>query len=401
MGILWRRVKSLLLDWGYSVKTDLAPDINNTIKILLYLPQPSYDYRDLPHIVAMARYPGYADVERFEYAQLNALLEIEIDEATRRPLGHANRLSLVEQVNAMDDLSTSENELKNYLVQTIELLRYLKVTRPGWVVMKQVEIEQRMNVAWSRLPGESAPKFENGMVSYQPENVDGMSEARWQPLRNYEKAQKEGYESWQTRLSIGRYTLREAALAFSKATGENAREFCDSLTEALMDGTVPLYKHSSNARAKRLVGVKLSLHEIYFNEVRFKSLNDWLEKEEVYELICWRFPAPQELKSGLGVPEVLKPAKELNKLLDDTNNDRKRWLEIDSSDPPPDQHWYTPARYFARKLVADDPTLFSKKRTLATKVAKCLTAAGIFKRGNKKAPNATTVLKAFTNVVLG
>ena len=62
------------------------------------------------------------------------------------------------------------------------------------------------------------------------------------------------------------------------------------------------------------------------------------------------------------------------------------------------QPWYTPARHFARQLVADDPTLLKKRDQLANKVVQSLTAVGIFKRGGKKPFDPGTVKKAFVNV---
>ena len=79
----------------------------------------------------------------------------------------------------------------------------------------------------------------------------------------------------------------------------------------------------------------------------------------------------------------------------------KPWLAIDPSDPKAQQSWYTPARYFARQLVIKDSSLILKKFLLADQVSKSLAGVGIFKRGEKEPPAATTVLKAFSNVSLG
>lgn len=83
------------------------------------------------------------------------------------------------------------------------------------------------------------------------------------------------------------------------------------------------------------------------------------------------------------------------------DGEAKPWLQVDPRDPEPDQDWYTPARYFARQLVSGDSTLLVKKLTLADKVSNSLKGVGILKRGNKDRFNASTVLKAFTNVTLG
>ena len=77
------------------------------------------------------------------------------------------------------------------------------------------------------------------------------------------------------------------------------------------------------------------------------------------------------------------------------------WFVKDEKDPEPVQPWYTPARYFARKLVEGDPTLLTKRDTVVNKVVQSLTAAGIKKRGGKKPFNPDTIKKALSNVSLG
>ncbi len=79
----------------------------------------------------------------------------------------------------------------------------------------------------------------------------------------------------------------------------------------------------------------------------------------------------------------------------------KKWLMQDPKDPAPAQPWYTAARYFARQLVNDDSTLLRKKTVLADKVSKSLSDVGIKKRGGFFPFEGSTVLKAFSNVLLG
>ncbi len=79
----------------------------------------------------------------------------------------------------------------------------------------------------------------------------------------------------------------------------------------------------------------------------------------------------------------------------------KPWLVSDPKDPNPKQPWYTPARYFARQLIKDDPTLRQKSLKLADKVSKSLDNVAIYKRGGVKPLAADTILKAFANVKLG
>jgi len=77
------------------------------------------------------------------------------------------------------------------------------------------------------------------------------------------------------------------------------------------------------------------------------------------------------------------------------------WLVADSRDPDPLQDWYTPARYFARQLVIEKPTLLNNRNLLARRVAVALFNAGFKKRGGKLGFNSGTVLKSFAKVTLG
>lgn len=74
------------------------------------------------------------------------------------------------------------------------------------------------------------------------------------------------------------------------------------------------------------------------------------------------------------------------------------WDIADPKDPAPKQPWYTPARYLARQLVKDDSTLLLKREILADKTSQSLANAGIYKRGGKKPLEASSILKAFTNI---
>ncbi len=67
-------------------------------------------------------------------------------------------------------------------------------------------------------------------------------------------------------------------------------------------------------------------------------------------------------------------------------------------DPLPAQPWYTPARYYARQLLSEYPTL--KRDKLSEKVAEILKKEEIFKRGGINPLQPDTILKAFTNVDL-
>ena len=79
------------------------------------------------------------------------------------------------------------------------------------------------------------------------------------------------------------------------------------------------------------------------------------------------------------------------------------WLIHQEGDPDPDQPWYTPARYIARKLVKDDKRLLYKRDILCNKIADELPDVGIYARGTKNARNPLdpeTIKKALIKVDL-
>lgn len=96
-------------------------------------------------------------------------------------------------------------------------------------------------------------------------------------------------------------------------------------------------------------------------------------------------------------PDIDHNDKEENKI---NEQNVKPWLTVHTDDPKPVQPWYTPARYFARKLVEKDATLRTKRNLLAIKVASLLKDARFFKRGGKLPLDPTTVRKALSNVNL-
>lgn len=79
------------------------------------------------------------------------------------------------------------------------------------------------------------------------------------------------------------------------------------------------------------------------------------------------------------------------------SSSEEHWQQL-PGDPLPAQPWYTPARYYARQLVLEYPTLISKRVELSKKVAEILEEKKIFKRGGIKPLREETILKAFTNV---
>ncbi len=107
---------------------------------------------------------------------------------------------------------------------------------------------------------------------------------------------------------------------------------------------------------------------------------------------------PSEAKNKISSKQVIMQPQEPDNQI---NTDHKPWLIPDSRDPEAEYKWYIPARFFARELVRENPTLANKRELLATQVANLLKNVGINKRGQKKPFNPNTILKAFSNVSFG
>ena len=108
----------------------------------------------------------------------------------------------------------------------------------------------------------------------------------------------------------------------------------------------------------------------------------------------------QALKAAYGVTPTTLPI-DATVVTEQAVTDAKPWLTHDPRDPDPKQRWYTPARYFARQLAIEKPTLLSNRELLADKVSTALFNAGFKKRGDKLRFDGGTVLKAFAKVTLG
>lgn len=83
-----------------------------------------------------------------------------------------------------------------------------------------------------------------------------------------------------------------------------------------------------------------------------------------------------------------------------SNGNDEPWNIINPNDPAPEQPWYTAARYIARQLVRERPTLVTNSVLLSEKIAQSFKKMGIKKRGGKKDFAASTILKALSNVAL-
>lgn len=173
------------------------------------------------------------------------------------------------------------------------------------------------------------------------------------------------------------------------------------------DEIVPKHKTTYQKRMRLLEGHRWEIYDYLdgsyfsgnsskFKEVFLKKFLLWLK----YENQNWDLP--HELKVYMGTLDNYCPkiSNKIQKVKDIENNNKKEWLIKDVRDPEPEQDWYISARYFARQHLRNDKTLLIKREILASKVSDSLKIAKIFKRGGKKPPAPSTVLKALSNIDL-
>jgi hypothetical protein len=136
------------------------------------------------------------------------------------------------------------------------------------------------------------------------------------------------------------------------------------------------------------------------SNVRESKGNSILNPEEfkyvhAIDFVEWaiskEFKIPDAITKGLALNTI--------KIKSNIKNNSPMWLQ-DPRDPIPNQPWYTPARYFARQLVAKNASLKTKRNLLAQKVQKLLTENQVFKRGGKLKLQSSTIEKAFIKIIL-
>jgi hypothetical protein len=211
-------------------------------------------------------------------------------------------------------------------------------------------------------------------------DVAGLSEKLSGGAARLEHEQKQGMEFW----ACPDLSPREKAAAHLLAVVSNHRAISWWRAPDTPDGTDPLPALES-WQEERLCKDTIDAAHAYAA---------FLPEREADALVALA-PKPQQTAQ---VPDT---ALELTAKPETVADVAKPWLQVDPRDPNPEQHWYTPARYFARQLVIADTTLLTKKLMLADKVSSSLAGVGIFKRGGKKPPKPDTVLKAFANVPWG
>lgn len=99
------------------------------------------------------------------------------------------------------------------------------------------------------------------------------------------------------------------------------------------------------------------------------------------------------------IPKELKSLESTKKEVGVEPNENP-WDIHQEGDPQPIVLWYTPARYFARKLIKENPRLLKRRDSLCFEISKELDAHRIYKRGGKEAPDPETIKKALSNIKL-
>jgi len=106
------------------------------------------------------------------------------------------------------------------------------------------------------------------------------------------------------------------------------------------------------------------------------------------------------LTTSFNANEVTSSVAKINRLGNKSQLTESPWLVAQPDDPAPNQHWYIPARYFAREIVKSKPNLINNKVKLAEEVSNKLLEHKIYKRGGKLPLESGTILKAFSKVTL-
>jgi len=239
-----------------------------------------------------------------------------------------------------------------------------------------------------------------GPIKYLPLNENASDEERdcaetlWFSLPEYLEDQKEQLESDLTEAKIDKrppdviQAKREAILKHKKDI-DMAKAYLCTINDELNKG------------ATSALRVDLKLTNNLLTYITVASLDEWFinNGHPVRVLV----PVPTTKRSTAHITgdqqeneSDLKGVDEQKPLQACTG---PCWT-IDSRDPHREQNWYTPARYFARQLVKENPTLIAKKDLLAKEVVALLTLNRIFKRGGKLPFDPGTVKKAFVNVIL-
>ena len=137
--------------------------------------------------------------------------------------------------------------------------------------------------------------------------------------------------------------------------------------------------NNENIRSTEGIRVLSINHRDIDSEIYLGGFPEWA--------LSIKWDIPKELKTPVTTKEKIK---------DKPNKDL--WLIPRDSDPESKLPWHISARYFARKLVKDDPTLLTKRSALCIKVAASLAGVGLYKRGGKKPYDPQTIRKELIKI---
>lgn len=177
----------------------------------------------------------------------------------------------------------------------------------------------------------------------------------------------------------------------------------------LMATQPPLNYYSANGVFNQSKGGKFLLANIEHEESEFLRIRKAWERSPSAMAEVWgKFGLKHDkcrFEIDQSQPYEIEPLSPVNQTISASDEkhrppeNSKPYLVVNQSDPHPKQPWYTPARYFARELINQDPTLLLKRDLLAGKVADMLDKTNIRSRSNKKF-NPATIKKAFSKVNL-
>lgn len=122
------------------------------------------------------------------------------------------------------------------------------------------------------------------------------------------------------------------------------------------------------------------------------------------ELIAWaeRNGFADFLKAEEEIPGSIKThSGTQDQVINRISNPQNPCWTPDPKDPPANQLWYTPARYFAKRLIKENPGLLLKRKILAKKIVEEFDSLNIKKRGGVHSFDPATILKALSKVKLG
>ena len=229
----------------------------------------------------------------------------------------------------------------------------------GWLqgsLRRGFFLVDRKGISLDQMP--NAPSLDGKLLDY----LEGLRAA----------AQRDLLEAAEKR-DMGSIYENEEAMERLEALINKASEYL-----SMIDGELAKEEKS------RLIIDKRATAEFGEDHITLSSLDQW--SRETYKIPIL---ATGPLAGNVAEAQVLPLAED------------KPWLKLSQGDPLPELPWYTPARYFARKVVEEDPALLRKRDVLAKKVTEYLTSAGIKKRGGVKPFDPGTVKKALVKVKLG